>query len=137
MAASKGYLLAMGGHKGYGLSLAAEILSGVLPGGGFSHTVVSMYKEREKPSNISNLMLTINPLAVMDRERWNERMLTLKKNVKETPMTDPGQRAVFPGELEVMREKERRQNGIPLPESLFVSFATLGVPGAPLKAVSP
>jgi LDH2 family malate/lactate/ureidoglycolate dehydrogenase len=115
----EGFLLPMGGHKGFGLSLLVDILSGVITGGSFQHELKSMYRYPGDSSNTAHLMLVINPLALMDREQLKQRMSDFFTTVKQSPMWDTSAEMLLPGEIEYRMERERRRAGIPLPDSLY------------------
>ncbi len=113
-----GAFLPVGGHKGYGLALVVELLSGLLGGGAFLFDVGSMYKTPEAPSNTSHHMLAINPLALHEREDWTASFNKLRTTLKNVPMRDNGAPLIFPGELETACAARRSREGIPLPRSV-------------------
>jgi LDH2 family malate/lactate/ureidoglycolate dehydrogenase len=122
----KGFLLPMGGHKGFGLSLLVDILCGVITGGSFQHQLKSMYVYPNDPSNTAHLMLVINPLFLLSREQMKERMAEFFETVKQSPMWDSESEMLLPGEIEYRNENERRVTGIPLPVPLYEELLQLG-----------
>ena len=122
----KGFLLPMGGHKGFGLSLLVDILCGVITGGSFQHQLKSMYVYPNDPSNTAHLMLVINPLFLMSKEQLKERMAEFFQKVKQSPMWDADSEMLLPGEIEYRKENERRSTGIPIPEPLYKELVQLG-----------
>lgn len=121
-----GYLLPLGLHKGYGLALAIDLLSGMLTGGHFLSGVRNMHKEPDQPSLTSHLMIAIDPLAIMDEEEYRQRMGDFVAEVKATPMVDTGEELLLPGELEYRRSMERSREGLLLPGKLFTDLVLLG-----------
>lgn len=121
-----GYLLPMGGHKGFTLSLMVDVLAGVLSGSLFSMSMKSMYANPDEPSGTGHFLLAINPEAFLERADWNARMRELRDNVKSTPMA-PGTEMFFPGEIEEQCAESRKREGIPLPEKLFNDLEALAV----------
>jgi LDH2 family malate/lactate/ureidoglycolate dehydrogenase len=119
-------LLPMGGHKGFGLSLAIDILCGLITGGSFQDRVKSMYRYPADPSRTAHLMLVINPQAWMGRESLRERMAEFFATVKNTPVADVGGEILLPGELEYRSEQARRRDGIPLPAGVYEQLARIG-----------
>jgi L-2-hydroxycarboxylate dehydrogenase (NAD+) len=122
----KGFLLPMGGHKGFGLSLLVDILCGVITGGSFQHELKSMYVYPNDPSNTAHLMLVINPLCLMSKDQLKTRMAEFFKTVKQSPMWDENSEMLLPGEIEYRKEKERLSGGIPIPEPLYDELVQLG-----------
>ncbi|MCP3660995.1 MAG: Ldh family oxidoreductase [Gammaproteobacteria bacterium] len=122
----KGFLLPMGGHKGFGLSLLVDILCGVITGGSFQHQLKSMYVYPKDPSNTAHLMLVINPLFLMSEDQLKERMAEFFKTVKQSPMWDADSEMLLPGEIEHRKEIKLRQSGIPIPAPLHDELVQLG-----------
>jgi LDH2 family malate/lactate/ureidoglycolate dehydrogenase len=122
----KGFLLPMGGHKGFGLSLLVDILCGVITGGSFQNELKSMYVYPDDPSNTAHLMLVINPLCLMSKDDLKTRMSEFFETVKQSPMWDEDSEMLLPGEIEYRKEKERLSGGIPIPEPLYDELVQLG-----------
>jgi L-2-hydroxycarboxylate dehydrogenase (NAD+) len=122
----KGFLLPMGGHKGFGLSLLVDILCGVITGGSFQNELKSMYVYPGDPSNTAHLMLVINPLCLMSKDDLKTRMADFFETVKQSPMWDEDSEMLLPGEIEYRKEKERLSGGIPIPEPLYDELVQLG-----------
>ena len=55
-----GALMAMAGHKGYGIALLIEIFTGVLAGGAFGPEVVSWMMDSATAVNQSHAFLAVN-----------------------------------------------------------------------------
>jgi LDH2 family malate/lactate/ureidoglycolate dehydrogenase len=121
-----GFLLPMGGHKGFGLALAVDILCGVLSGGVFLNEMKGMYHYPDDPSLTGHLMIAINFPSLMDQEEMKSRMESFCKTVKSAPMWDSSQEMLLPGEIEHRTFQERSKNGIPMPSKLIEDLADLG-----------
>src|SRR5210317_469341 len=122
----EGFLMPLGGHKGFGLSLLVDILCGVITGGSFQHELKSMYRYPKDPSNTAHLMIVINPLVLMTKEQLQERMHDFVTTLKASPMWNPNDEMLLPGEIEYRKERERRRGGIPLHEQLLDDLEKLG-----------
>lgn len=122
----EGFLLPVGAHKGFGLSLMVDILSGVITGGAFQEHLKGMYKYPEDPSLTAHLMLVINPLVLMSKAQLKERMTEFVENLKATPVNPDAGEILLPGELEYRIENERRSEGIPLPAAVFEDLTRIG-----------
>ena len=114
-----GFLLPMGAHKGFGLSLVVDLLCGVITGGAFQDHIKSMYRYPEDPSATAHLMLVINPLALMSEAALKARVQEFVETLKATPVNPGADEILLPGELEYRTEQERRRDGIPLPAAVF------------------
>lgn len=117
-----GFLLPLGGHKGFGLSLMVDILCGVLSGGAFQFELNSMYKNPTDPSNTGHLMVAIDPDAFLGKAAFLERMNSFCATIKESPMWDDTARMLIPGELEHEMMQRRKKDGLPIPGSLMDSL---------------
>jgi LDH2 family malate/lactate/ureidoglycolate dehydrogenase len=128
-----GFLLPVGGHKGLGLSYVVDILCGLVSGGATQFGVKSMYKSPEDPSQTGHFLIVINPLLLMSREEMQARMDMFCETIKRSPMWDPQQEMLLPGEIEYRTEQARRRSGIPLPANLYGELVTLaGTLGVPI-----
>jgi LDH2 family malate/lactate/ureidoglycolate dehydrogenase len=128
----KGFLLPVGLHKGFGLSLFVDIITGVLSGGSYLQDLKSMYAHGDEPSLTSHFFCAIDPSLFMEKEQFIQRMKEWAEMVKATPMVDSGKSQLIPGEIEYRTEKDRLENGLILPEELINDLDTLademGVP---------
>lgn len=121
-----GILLPMGMHKGLGLSLFIDIITGVLSGGPFLKNLKSMYGQKDESSETSHLFVAIDPAAFLPEGEFESRMTSWTEMIASTPMVDPAAHQIVPGEIEYACEKQRTENGIPLPEELVKDLVRLG-----------
>ena len=120
-----GFLLPVGGHKGYGLALVIDLLCGVLTGGAFLHGLKGMYKYPDDPSLTGHFFIAVNPLALMEKELFKERMDDFYQQIKASPMWDSSREMLMPGEIEYRTEQKRKQEGIVLSEELINDLNSL------------
>jgi len=113
-----GFLYPVGGPKGFGLAIIAEILTGVLAGSQFSKDIPSMYDLQEKQS-ISHFMLAIDVSVFGAPEEFNDRMSILSSFVKNTRKASGVTETYLPGEIEFSRENNNRNIGIPIEENVL------------------
>ncbi len=118
-----GFLLPVGLHKGFGLSLFVDLITGVLSGGPYLHGLKSMYKHADDPSLTSHLFIVINPEVFLSKEAYMEKVTDWAAMVHATEMVDPDSKQVIPGEIEYMKEQDRRAHGIPVPSELIKDLA--------------
>jgi Malate/L-lactate dehydrogenases len=133
----KGILLPTGMHKGFGISLFIDILTGLLGGGPFLSQMISMYSHPDKPSNLAHAFIAINIDMFMERSEYNKRILEWRDILHNTPVRAGLPPLIIPGEPEIESEKERRANGITLPAQLWADLQAIAkVHGLPVPAVA-
>ena len=110
----KGFVLPIGGHKGYGLALAIAILSGVLTGGSFLTGVKSMLQQADEPQHVSHFFILINPAQVIGIDAYYENMEVFCTLVKNTEPIDPNKPVLLPGEHAAKTYETRITSGIPM-----------------------
>ena len=104
-AAIKGTLNAIGGHKGFGLALVADILAGLLSGSAFAGDAKAL-DTPSGPSRCGHFFAVINPEFFISREEYEERIDYLIERIKACG--EPG--GVFmPGEIEYLHETDHSE----------------------------
>ncbi|MDE0304029.1 MAG: Ldh family oxidoreductase [Albidovulum sp.] len=118
-AALEGYLLPLGGHKGFGLSLVVDLLCGVINGGAFQHQIRSMYAKPNDSSGTGHMMIALNPGLLLDENSYFDRMDQFYCTIKSSPLSNSDAKMYLPGEIEHETRERRRAEGIPLPSTLL------------------
>lgn len=95
-----GMLLPMGGHKGFGLALMLDILTGVLSGGGFGAGVRSVYNDMTVPNNCAHFFFALDVSAFVALDKFVEQVKTLTEAVTRGPFVAGVDRLLLPGQLE-------------------------------------
>lgn len=121
----KGFLLPLGGHKGFGLSLMVDILCGVLTGGAYQFAIKSMYAAPDEPSDTGHMFIVIDPDAFLGKEELEARMADMHKTIKASPMSAKGGRMLLPGELEHETMLARQRDGLPVPAKLMADIRSI------------
>jgi LDH2 family malate/lactate/ureidoglycolate dehydrogenase len=119
----EGALLPFGGHKGYGLALMVEILSGVLTGAGISDEVKSMYRDFEGGGNNGHFIVALDIRRLMPLDRWYDRLEHMLEMLRASGPESPGVR--YPGEGRWDAYAEGVQLGVALEESTVEALAKL------------
>lgn len=110
----EGFLLPIGGHKGYGLSLVIGCLAGVLNTAAFGSSVIDFNKDFRTPTNSGQMYFAMQPDLFRDLDEFKAEMdLRIRELRKSTPMEGAGPVRV-PGEMALVREKEMKVQGIPV-----------------------
>lgn len=120
-----GALMPMAGHKGYGLGLMVEILSGVLGGGAFGSGVRSWVFGDALPVNQSHTFIAINVGAFEPVEEFKQRMDVLIRQIKDAPKAKGADRIWLPGEKEWAYREDALAYGIALPQDVRASLGGL------------
>jgi LDH2 family malate/lactate/ureidoglycolate dehydrogenase len=121
-----GLLLPSGGHRGYGLVLAFEILTGVLAGGAIFAPDVGSPNKFDVPQGVSLLTLAIDPSVSVPYETFVDRVDRLIDRIHESPSAPGVDRVYVPGERGFLLARERQKDGIPLPAARLERLRTLG-----------
>jgi LDH2 family malate/lactate/ureidoglycolate dehydrogenase len=123
--ALSGIIAPMGGHRGFGLALMWEVLTGVLSGGGIT-TDIGWPTAADQRQNVSMLLLAIDPEAAMPFTDFTARVDELIDRIHGSRTIVGIDRAVVPGERSA-KSMERRQNeGIPLRGELVATLRAIG-----------
>ncbi|MDR7481809.1 MAG: Ldh family oxidoreductase [Armatimonadota bacterium] len=115
VAALTGALLPLGGPKGSGLALAADILAGLLTGARSGPEIASLYDELDRAQGLGHLCIAIAVEAFVPFEQFTTRVDALIRSVRALPAADGVDRVYLPGEIEHTRAVEYAAAGIPLP----------------------
>jgi len=105
----------LGGHKGYGLALMVDILSGVLSGGGYADRVHPKGEGgKMKPGNVGHFFGALLIEAFRPLDEFRAAMDDLIRRLKRSAKAEGESRIYIQGEKEWEMEEERRKHGIPL-----------------------
>lgn len=118
-----GSILPVGDHKGYGLALFVEVLSGILSGSGFGPHLGSLY-ENEK-QNLGHLFLVFKVNMISDIDAFVYKINQMIQEIKGTPLAEGFEKIYIPGEIENAIEEKRRKEGIPLDKDVYVELVNL------------
>ncbi|KAB8416396.1 hypothetical protein FH972_024915 [Carpinus fangiana] len=120
----------MGGPKGSALSVMMDVFSGVLSGSAFAGGVTGPY-DPSKAGDVGHFIVAIKPDLFMSLDEFKGRMDHLYRTVVGSQKADGVDRIYYPGEMEILREEERRRDGIPFVqaeiEALNVEAEKVGV----------
>jgi LDH2 family malate/lactate/ureidoglycolate dehydrogenase len=120
-----GALLPMAGHKGYGLGLLVEILTGVLAGGDFGSDVRSWVFGEPRPVNQSHAFIAINVSAFEPVAQFKQRMDALIRQIRNAPKAKGANRIYLPGEKEWEYRRHALKEGLALPADVQASLTGL------------
>lgn len=124
-AALEGFLLPIGGHKGYGLALIVDLFAGLLSGAAFLTHVSSWSENPEAPSDLGHFFLLIDTARLGPPEWLAARMQDFLGILHSTPPADPDATVLAPGEIELGKLERHRRDGIDLDPALIASLEAL------------
>ncbi len=124
-AAMDGFLLPIGGYKGYGLALAVDLLAGLLPDAAYLTHVNSWSEAPREPGNLGHFFLVIDTKVLGPREWLVDRMRDFAAILHDTPPSDAAQPVLLPGELERGNLARQRREGIEVDETVLAALEKL------------
>jgi LDH2 family malate/lactate/ureidoglycolate dehydrogenase len=131
-AGAEGFMLPLGGYKGYGLALIVEILSALLSGAAMSTEIGPLYGDLQAPQRMGHFFGALDVSAFLPLEAFRARMDALIDLVKAVRPAEGVERILVPGEPERLKAAQYRNEGIPIAEDVLAGLdelaAELGVP---------
>jgi uncharacterized oxidoreductase len=107
-----GSLLTAGAHKGYGMSLAVEILAGILSGAGAASGEPSVFRN-------GTLIVCLDPARFMPAGDFHAQVTDLVGWVRSAPLAAGSEEILIPGEPEARMERERGARGITIDDETW------------------
>jgi LDH2 family malate/lactate/ureidoglycolate dehydrogenase len=130
--ALKGFLLPMGGPKGFGLSLIVDVLAGALLGGAWGSKVHSIFNDLKNPQDCGHFFLTLHINHFGTAATFPLEMKTMIQSIRGSRRAAGTERLFVPGEIEWDSTTKHSRDGIPLEPRVLADFARtakeLGVP---------
>jgi len=108
-----GLLMPLGGYKGSGLAMMAEILCGVLGGGALAGEVGDLLTSGP-PRRISQMFLALDVARFIPLDEFSARMRRLVDEIKSSRPASGFDEVLVAGDPEWRMEEQRRRDGIPL-----------------------
>jgi uncharacterized oxidoreductase len=110
-----GALLPLGGSEGYkgsGLAAMVEVLCGLLTGLGFGVEPTGRH-------NDGCFMAVFNAAAFRPLEQFKKEVGEFARYLKSTPPSEGSNGVFYPGEIEFLREQQRRKDGIEIEDATW------------------
>lgn len=132
--AEEGFLVPIGGHKGYGLALIVGLLAGTLNGAAMGRDVVDFNHDHVTPTNTGQSVLVIDLAAFGEPAVFKAALDHLVHELRSSERLPGVDRIWLPGEQSHQRRQKYAAEGIPLSDGqladLIALAAELGI--APL-----
>ena len=116
-----GALLPLGGTEGYkgsGLAAMVEVLCGLLTGLGFGVEPTGRH-------NDGCFMAVFNVAAFRPLQDFKKEVAEFARYLKSTPPSEGSPGVFYPGELEFIREQQRRRDGIQIEDATWEKLRAL------------
>lgn len=119
-----GALVPMGGHRGFGLALMWEVLTGVLAGGS-TLAEINPPNLVEKHAGNCMFLLAIEPTAFLPRQEFLARVDRLIDQIHASPPEAGVSSVRVPGEKRARLAAVHERDGIPFPEADMAKLRAL------------
>jgi LDH2 family malate/lactate/ureidoglycolate dehydrogenase len=123
--ALKGFMLPIGGPKGYSLTLAIGLLSTMLSRAAFGTEVTNMYEDLEHPQNIGHLFGVLPISCFEPIEIYKRRMDKAIREIRGVARAKDVERIYLPGEREELLAEEHRRSGIPIKKAVWAELMVI------------
>ena len=120
-----GALQPMAAHKGYGLSLLIDMMSGLLSGGATTQDIKSWCFDLPVKNAASHTFIAIDVASMQPKEAFAARADEYIDYVKSAPKAKGKDTIFMPGEIEWTRKEAADAYGIPMPDDVVDSLETL------------
>ncbi|MGH3615915.1 MAG: Ldh family oxidoreductase [Pseudonocardia sp.] len=123
VAAMAGSVLPVGGVKGSGLSFVVALLAGLLCDADFDDEIGSMYTDFDRPQNLGQVFIVVDPALLGPREHTRTRVEALVDRLHDLRVAEGADGVYFSGELGARRAQRRRAEGIPVRRDVLEQLA--------------
>jgi len=116
--AGEGFLLPIGGHKGYGLALIVGLLAGTLHGAAMGRELVDFNADDRTPTNTGQAILVIDLAAFGGAAPFKAAVDALVRDIRQSERLPGVERIWLPGEQSHGKREAYGRDGVPLPAAL-------------------
>ena len=111
-AALDGFLLPIGGHKGYGLALLVDLFAGLLSDAAYLTHVKSWVDAPDEPQNLGHFFVLIDTRRLGSAAWLAARMADFAAILHGSAPAQEGKPVIVPGEIELRNMARQRADGI-------------------------
>tara|TARA_B110000116_G_C16780701_1_gene558144 strand:- start:1036 stop:2088 length:1053 start_codon:yes stop_codon:yes gene_type:complete len=123
--ASEGFLLPIGGPKGYGLSLVFGLLAGTLNGAAFGKNVIDFNSDSTSFTNTGQFIIALSVESFSDVSLFKRNVDEVIRSMQASPKLPGFDKVRVPGERSLEIRRQREQSGIPIPDALCEALSRL------------
>ena len=120
--AEQGFLMPIGGPKGYGLALMFGLLAGTLNGAAFGKDVIDFNANFKTPTNTGQFITAIDISAFGDVENFKNNVDNVYRTFKASATLPGYDEVLLPGEQSYKKRQDRTAKGIPVHNGLLKSL---------------
>ena len=118
-AALAGFLMPIGGHKGYGLALMVDLFAGLLSDAAYLTHVKSWSDAPELPQNLGHFFILIDTRRLGSSDWLEARMRDFAAILRASPPAEAGQPVIVPGEIELDKMRRQQREGVLLDAATY------------------
>ncbi len=123
--ADEGFLLPIGGYKGYGLALVFGLLAGTLNGAAMGRDVVDFNKDDATPTNTGHVIVALDVARFSPVDEFKRCVDAVIRDIQGSKRLPGVERIRLPGERSHATFLERSREGVPLNDTLLGELARL------------
>lgn len=116
--ADEGFLLPIGGYKGYGLALIVGLLAGTLNGAAMGRDVIDFNRDQASVTNTGQAIVAIDVSAFGDIAAFKARVDQLVSDLRSSSRLPGVERIWLPGEQSQAKRIAYARDGIPIAQQL-------------------
>jgi LDH2 family malate/lactate/ureidoglycolate dehydrogenase len=121
-----GFLLPIGGYKGYGMALVFGILAGTLNGAAMGRAVIDFNADDASATNTGQAILAIDIEAFGEKAQFLKSVDALSRDIRGSERMKGFDRIFLPGEQSHLKQQQNLREGIAIPDALLKSLNALG-----------
>jgi L-2-hydroxycarboxylate dehydrogenase (NAD+) len=121
----EGFLLPIGGYKGYGLALVVGLLAGTLNGAAMGKDVIDFNHDVHSVTDTGQAIAIIDPAAFGEVAHFKQQVDVLIRDIRNSERIPGVDRIWLPGEQSHARRATYLRKGIPIPGALMQTLDRL------------
>ena len=119
----EGFLLPIGGYKGYGLALMFGLLAGTLNGAAMGKEVIDFNNDDTSVTNTGHCIVVVDPASFGEPAQFRRNVDTVVRDLRASGRLPGVERIWLPGEQSALKRAQRGREGVPVPPALQATLA--------------
>jgi LDH2 family malate/lactate/ureidoglycolate dehydrogenase len=120
-----GMILPFGKHKGYGIGMILDVLTGVISGGLFSTFISDFGRNLSEPLGVCHSFAALDIRRFIPVPEFKSRIDQMIRNIKRSETREGVDQVYLPGERAFLTYRQRQQTGIPVHSRLIADLRAL------------